>query len=68
MSNEEQKLVEEIKAEIAKLPSKIQAEAKANVEAFRLILLRGGPTAYIAFALVGAEIAMEEDDDEQTSH
>jgi hypothetical protein len=55
----DQRLVEEIKAEIAKLPPERQAHIEKISGGIRSILKAGGADASIALALVGAEEALD---------
>ena len=57
--NDQQIVLESIKAEIAKLSEEDQIAVNDTYEALKSIILTSGPTGYLALALIGATIAME---------
>lgn len=57
--NDQQIVLDSIRAEIAKLSEEDQIAVNDTYEALKSIILTSGPTGYLALALIGATIAME---------
>ena len=57
--NDQQIILESIKAEIAKLSEEDQVAVNDTYEALKSLILTSGPTGYLALALIGATIAVE---------
>lgn len=57
--NDQQIILESIKAEIAKLSEEDQVAVNDTYEALKSLILTSRPTGYLALALIGAEIAVE---------
>lgn len=60
MTTPEQHTLNEIRLAIAQQPEPILGKINNTAEALRLFLRSNGPEAYMAMALVGAEMAAEE--------
>lgn len=57
--NDQQIILESIKAEIAKLSEEDQVAVNDTYEALKSLILTSWPTGYLALALIGATIAVE---------